>query len=110
MMYQELMLNPNSLKGKTVLITGGGTGLGKSMGKCFLQLGANLIIASRKLDVLQTTADELMKETGGQVLPLECDVRNYLEVEKVIKSGKEKFGAIDVLVNNAAGNFVSPTE
>jgi NAD(P)-dependent dehydrogenase (short-subunit alcohol dehydrogenase family) len=110
MMNQELMLNKEALKGKTVLITGGGTGLGKAMGKCFLQLGANLIIASRKMDVLQATANELMQETGGQVMPIPCDVRNYLEVEKVIKAGKERFGAIDVLLNNAAGNFVSPTE
>jgi NAD(P)-dependent dehydrogenase (short-subunit alcohol dehydrogenase family) len=110
MMNLELMLNKDALKGKTILITGGGTGLGKSMGKCFLQLGAHLIIASRKMDVLEATANELMKETGGQVLPLTCDVRNYLEVEKVIQAGKDKFGSIDVLLNNAAGNFVSPTE
>jgi NAD(P)-dependent dehydrogenase (short-subunit alcohol dehydrogenase family) len=109
-MNTQLMLNPNALKGKTVLITGGGTGLGRSMGKCFLQLGANLIIASRKLDVLEATARELEEETGGKVLALACDVRNYLEVEKTIAAGKEKFGSIDVLLNNAAGNFISPTE
>jgi NAD(P)-dependent dehydrogenase (short-subunit alcohol dehydrogenase family) len=109
-MNTQLMLNPNALKGKTVLITGGGTGLGRSMGKCFLQLGANLIIASRKLDVLEATARELEAETGGKVLALACDVRNYLEVEKTIAAGKEKFGSIDVLLNNAAGNFISPTE
>ncbi|MFL5729192.1 MAG: SDR family oxidoreductase [Cytophagaceae bacterium] len=109
-MNTQLMLNVNALKGKTILITGGGTGLGRSMGKCFLQLGANLIIASRKLDVLEATARELEAETGGKVLALACDVRNYLDVEKTIASAKEKFGSIDVLINNAAGNFISPTE
>jgi NAD(P)-dependent dehydrogenase (short-subunit alcohol dehydrogenase family) len=109
-MNTTLMLKENALKGKTILITGGGTGLGRSMGKCFLQLGANLIIASRKLDVLEATARELDAETGGKVLALECDVRNYQDVEKTIAAGKEKFGSIDVLVNNAAGNFISPTE
>jgi NAD(P)-dependent dehydrogenase (short-subunit alcohol dehydrogenase family) len=109
-MNTSMMLKENALKGKTVLITGGGTGLGRSMGKCFLQLGASLIIASRKLDVLEATARELETETGGKVLALACDVRNYAEVEKTIAAGKEKFGSIDVLLNNAAGNFISPTE
>jgi NAD(P)-dependent dehydrogenase (short-subunit alcohol dehydrogenase family) len=109
-MYNEPMLKENALKDKTIIITGGGTGLGRSMGKYFLELGANLVIASRKLDVLEQTAKELSAETGGAVLPLACDVRNYLEVEHVLKATIERFGKADVLVNNAAGNFISPTE
>lgn len=108
--FNESMLRENALKGQTILITGGGTGLGKSMGKYFLELGANLVIASRKLDVLEQTAEELMAETKGTVLPLACDVRNYHEIEEVIKQAKAKFGRIDGLLNNAAGNFISPTE
>jgi NAD(P)-dependent dehydrogenase (short-subunit alcohol dehydrogenase family) len=104
------MLKEDTLKGKTALVTGGGTGLGKSMSKYFLQLGANVIITSRKLDVLTQTAEELESETGGKVLPLACDVRNYESVEDVLKKGYETFGSIDILVNNAAGNFISPTE
>lgn len=104
------MLRDNALKGKTILVTGGGTGLGRAMSKCFLQLGANVIIASRKLPVIEQTAKELQEETKGNVLGLSCDVRNYEDVEKMINAGMEKFGKIDVLVNNAAGNFVSPTE
>jgi NAD(P)-dependent dehydrogenase (short-subunit alcohol dehydrogenase family) len=104
------MLAPESLKGKTILITGGGTGLGRSMGKYFLGLGANLIIASRKLDVLEKTASELMAETGGLVLAVACDVRKYEEVDNLIKKGDQKFGQIDGVLNNAAGNFISPTE
>lgn len=106
----EGMLKPDALKGKTILVTGGGTGLGKSMSKYFLQLGANVVISSRKLEVLQKTADELMKETGGQVLAVQCDVRKYQEVENMLAAALEKFGAVDTLVNNAAGNFISPTE
>jgi NAD(P)-dependent dehydrogenase (short-subunit alcohol dehydrogenase family) len=80
------------------------------MGKYFLELGANLVIASRKLPVLEQTARELESETGGKVLPLACDARNYLEVENVLKAAVEAFGQVDGLVNNAAGNFISPTE
>jgi len=104
------MLAPESLKGKTILITGGGTGLGRSMGKYFLELGANLVIASRKLDVLEKTASELMSETGGKVLALACDIRKYEEVDNVIKTTEKQFGQIDGVLNNAAGNFISPTE
>ncbi|GAB4190058.1 MAG: SDR family oxidoreductase [Thermoflexibacter sp.] len=109
-MYQEPMLKDNALKDKVILVTGGGTGLGRSMSKYFLQLGAKVVIASRKLDVLEQTAKELAGETGGEVLPLECDVRDYLKVEKTLQAILEKWGKIDVLVNNAAGNFISPTE
>jgi NAD(P)-dependent dehydrogenase (short-subunit alcohol dehydrogenase family) len=109
-MYNQPMLREDALKGKTILVTGGGTGLGKSMTKYFLQLGANVIISSRKLDVLENTARELEAETGGKVLPVACDVRNYDDVVRVIGEAKQAFGKIDVLVNNAAGNFISPTE
>lgn len=108
-MYNQPMLRDGALDGKTVLVTGGGTGLGKSMVKYFLELGANVIITSRKIDVLNKTASEL-DVSGEKILTVACDVRNYAEVENVLKSGIEKFGKIDVLVNNAAGNFISPTE
>jgi short-subunit dehydrogenase involved in D-alanine esterification of teichoic acids len=62
------MLRDDALKGKTIIITGGGTGLGRSMGTYFLKLGANLVISSRKLDVLQKAADEMIAETGGKVI------------------------------------------
>ncbi|HEY8933615.1 MAG TPA: SDR family oxidoreductase [Cyclobacteriaceae bacterium] len=106
----EGMLKPGAMKDKTIIITGGGTGLGRAMGKYFLELGANLVITSRKKDVLDKAADELMKETGGQVLAVPCDVRKYEEIENVIKSTESKFGQIHGVLNNAAGNFISPTE
>jgi NAD(P)-dependent dehydrogenase (short-subunit alcohol dehydrogenase family) len=108
--YTDGMLKEGALKGKTVVITGGGTGLGKSMGKYFLQLGANLVISSRKLDVLEQTARELEAETGGKVLAVKCDVKTYHEVEAMLAEAVKTFGSVDVLLNNAAGNFISPTE
>src|SRR6186713_1259266 len=104
------MLREDALKGKTIIITGGGTGLGKAMGMYFLELGANLVITSRKLDVLQKTAAEMTATKGGKVLAVACDVRKYEEVERVIKSAEEEFGQIHGVINNAAGNFISPTE
>jgi NAD(P)-dependent dehydrogenase (short-subunit alcohol dehydrogenase family) len=106
----EGMLKPGSLKGKTIIITGGGTGLGKSMGRYMLELGANLVITSRKKEVLDDAAAELSRETGGNVLPLSCDVRKYDEIENVLKQAEDTFGQIHGVLNNAAGNFISPTE
>lgn len=104
------MLQPDALKGKTIIVTGGGTGLGRSMGTYFLQLGAQLVITSRKLEVLEATARELENETGGNVLAVACDIRKYDEVEKMLARAEEKFGSVHGVLNNAAGNFISPTE
>ncbi|MCL8006493.1 SDR family oxidoreductase [Gelidibacter japonicus] len=110
MIYTQKMLRDDALKGKTIVVTGGGSGLGKAMSKYFLELGANVAITSRNLDKLKNTAEELEKETNGTCLPLQCDVRNYDEVEAMLKDAVKKFGKVDVLLNNAAGNFISPTE
>ena len=106
----EGMFKPGAFKGKTIVITGGGTGLGKSMGKYLLELGANLVITSRKKEVLEKTAAELQLQTGGQVLAVGCDVRKYEEIENVLRKAENRFGQIHGVVNNAAGNFISPTE
>ena len=103
------MLKEGSLQDKVILITGGGTGLGKSMGKYFMELGANLTITSRKQDVLDETAKEF-SEYSGEILPVSGDVRNTNDVEQTIQKSLDKFGKIDILLNNAAGNFISPTE
>jgi len=108
--YNAPMLREDALKGKTIVITGGGTGLGKAMGVYFLKLGANLVITSRKQDVLQKAADEMEEKTGGKVLAVACDVREVAQVENVLAKTLERFGSVDVLLNNAAGNFISPTE
>ncbi|RAI89262.1 SDR family oxidoreductase [Algoriphagus yeomjeoni] len=110
MILAEGMLKQGALKGKNIIVTGGGTGLGKSMGEYFLELGANLVITSRKLEVLQETAKEMMAAKGGKVIPLACDVREIDQVEAMWKDATEQLGQIHVVLNNAAGNFISPTE
>jgi NAD(P)-dependent dehydrogenase (short-subunit alcohol dehydrogenase family) len=104
------MLRDNALKEKTIVVTGGGSGLGKAMTKYFLELGANVAITSRNLEKLQNTSKELEEETGGNCLPIQCDIRHYDQVKIMHKSVIDTFGTSDVLLNNAAGNFISPTE
>jgi len=103
-------LKADALRGKTIVVTGGGTGLGKAMSHYFSELGANVIITSRKLDVLDQTAKEISAETGNPVLPIACDVRDVEQVEDLLRKSEEEFSQVDLLVNNAAGNFISPTE
>ena len=104
------MLREDALAGKTIIVTGGGTGLGKSMAKYFLELGANVIICSRRLAVLETTAKELSEATGGQVLPVECDVRKPEQIEAARTATMARFGAVHGWVNDSAGNVSRPTE
>ena len=104
------MLKENSLENKVILVTGGGSGLGKSMVKYFLELGANVIITSRREELLIEVAKEFNSKYNSEVFPIACDVRKIDEVENVINESYKKFGKIDCLVNNAAGNFISPTE
>lgn len=109
-MMQGSMLREDALKGKTIIVTGGGTGLGKAMSTYFLSLGANVVIASRKLDVLEKAASEMQNASPGEVLPIACDVRDAQQVDHLFKEAIARFGRVDGLVNNAAGNFISPTE
>ena len=104
------MLKENSLKDKVILVTGGGSGLGKSMVEYFLELGANVIITSRREELLNDVAKEFNSKYKSEVFPIACDVRKIEQVEKVITDSFKKFGKIDCLLNNAAGNFISPTE
>lgn len=110
MSYTDKMLRDDALKSKVIVVTGGGSGLGKAMTKYFLELGAQVAITSRDLEKLKNTAKELETETGGTCLPLQCDVRHYEEVENMLQEVLKAFGKVDVLLNNAAGNFISPTE
>jgi NAD(P)-dependent dehydrogenase (short-subunit alcohol dehydrogenase family) len=101
MFRDDLLLN------KRILITGGGTGLGKAMAQRFLQLGATVYICGRREEVLKETADEL--SAHGPIHALACDVRNLDFVEAMIDSIWNS-GPLDILVNNAAGNFIARTE
>ena len=104
------MFEPGLLKDKVVLVTGGGTGLGRSMATRFGQLGAKLAITSRKQEVIEKAAAEMSAETGAEVFAVGCDVRDPEGVKAMVDAVEAKFGRVDVLLNNAAGNFISPTE
>jgi NAD(P)-dependent dehydrogenase (short-subunit alcohol dehydrogenase family) len=120
MNFSAKMLRDNALSDKVIVVTGGGSGLGKAMTKYFLELGAKVAITSRDLEKLKNTASELEKETSvtrGEAelsevkcLPIQCDVRHYDQVEAMLAEVLKTFGRVDVLLNNAAGNFISPTE
>ena len=110
MTHSKGMLKEGSFDDRVVIVTGGGTGLGKAMTQYLLELGAKVVITSRKMEVLEKTAQELSEKTGGEVLPVACDVRKYDEIEKVLDQTISRWGAVHGLVNNAAGNFISPTE
>ena len=103
------MFTNDLLKGKRILITGGGTGIGRAMAERFLQLGAAVFICGRRAEVVQQTAKELVSATGGTIEGLPCDVRYPEDVERLIEQLWAK-GPLDVLVNNAAGNFLARTE
>ncbi|MGA7338672.1 MAG: SDR family oxidoreductase [Candidatus Sulfotelmatobacter sp.] len=103
------MFRDDLLRNKRILITGGGTGLGKAMARRFLQLGATVYICGRREEVLEETATELSIATKGPIHGLPCDVRNLDAVEAMIDS-IWKAGPLDVLINNAAGNFIARTE
>ncbi|SFU56111.1 NAD(P)-dependent dehydrogenase, short-chain alcohol dehydrogenase family [Pustulibacterium marinum] len=110
MNFNTKMLPQDTLTGKTVVVTGGGSGLGKSMTTYFLELGANVVITSRNLEKLETTIAQFPSHLTEKCKAVACDVRNYEEVEKMLQATISTFGSVDILVNNAAGNFISPTE
>ena len=117
MNHTQKMLRDDALNGKTIVVTGGGSGLGKAMTKYFMELGANVAITSRDLEKLRNTAKELEDETqktagtsAGKCFPVQCDVRHNDQVEAMREAVVSEFGKVDVLLNNAAGNFISPTE
>ena len=104
------MFEIDLLKGKTIIITGGGTGLGKSMAVRFAELGANLVLTSRRQDVLDETSSEIKQATGAKILTVAADIRSPEQVANMVAQSVSKFKKIDGLLNNAAGNFISPTE
>ena len=103
------MFRHDLLRTKRILITGGGTGLGKAMAQRFLELGATVHICGRREEILEQTAAELSAATKGQIHAIPCDVRNRDAVEAMIDSIWSE-APLDVLVNNAAGNFIARTE
>ena len=103
------MFRADLLSGKRILVTGGGTGLGKSIAQRYLELGAEIVICGRRSEVLEASAQELRAATGGVVAFVPCDIRNAEQVEAMMDE-IWKSGPLDVLVNNAAANFIARTD
>ncbi|MGH9736654.1 MAG: SDR family oxidoreductase [Candidatus Acidiferrales bacterium] len=107
------MFEKDLLKGRTILITGGGTGLGRSMALRFAELGATLFLVGRREDPLKQTVTDI-RAKGARAAYACADVRDFDAVESAIAAAEKEFGApfggIDTLVNNAAGNFLARTE
>jgi NAD(P)-dependent dehydrogenase (short-subunit alcohol dehydrogenase family) len=105
MIFQE-----NLLRGKVALVTGGGTGIGASIAYLFSSLGARVIIASRKQEKIEKAAKGLTEMTNNTVTPMVCNIRDREQIKDVTASIMNDFGAIDILVNNGGGQFMSPAE
>ncbi|WP_428146215.1 SDR family oxidoreductase [Delftia acidovorans] len=110
MTLDDLIYKPGLLKGERILVTGGGTGLGRVMAEAFLMMGADIHLCGRRGAVVEQTAQELMQQHGGRAVGHACDVRQPEAVEQMIEAIWADGGALTGLVNNAAGNFVSRTE
>jgi NAD(P)-dependent dehydrogenase (short-subunit alcohol dehydrogenase family) len=103
------MFRSDLLSGKRILVTGGGTGLGKSIAKRYLELGAELVLCGRRIEVLEAAAQELRSASGGVVSFVQCDIRNAEQVDAMMEQVWQS-GPLDVLVNNAAANFIARTD
>jgi NAD(P)-dependent dehydrogenase (short-subunit alcohol dehydrogenase family) len=102
-----MVFAPNALAGRVALITGGGSGIGLGIARAFAQTGARLVLASRNIERL-TAAVEEIRALGGEAIAVGTDVRSYEQVESAVKTAVDTFGSLDVMLANAAGNFVVP--
>ena len=103
------MFAKNLLAGKRILVTGGGSGLGAAMGRRFLELGAELFICGRRLEVLEAAADDMRRASGGKVAAHRCDTRDGAAVDGMMDA-IWRDAPLDILVNNAAATFIAQTE
>ena len=103
------MFREDLLKGRAIFISGGGTGLGRSMALRFAGLGARMFLVGRRPEPLKEVCEEILR-TGGAAAYTTCDVRDYAAVEAAARQADEQFGRIDTVINNAAGNFMARTE
>ena len=104
------MLPPGCFNDKVAFVTGGATGLGKGLAQNLSQLGAKVIIASRSVERLKATADEISDNTGNKVGYYRLDVRDPNAIKEMFDQVESDYGLPDIVVNNAAGNFISPSE
>src|SRR5277367_2398452 len=106
---EPLMFQSDLLNGRTILITGGGTGLGRAMALRFAELGANLFLAGRREGPLKETVSDIQAQ-GARAAYACADIRDFAAVEAMVAAAEKEFGAVDTLINNAAGNFIARTE
>jgi NAD(P)-dependent dehydrogenase (short-subunit alcohol dehydrogenase family) len=109
-MEKDLMYRPGLLRGERILVSGGGTGLGRHMAEAFLILGAHVYICGRRQEVISATAEELRAAHGGSITAWACDIRDAAAIENLFERIWADGGPLTALVNNAAGNFLSRTE
>ena len=103
------MYSTDLLKGRVALITGGGSGIGLSIAEQYLALGARVAIVSRNAERLESAASSLCSQGTTEIAAFQADVRNYHQVSAAVDAVVKRFGSVDILVNNAAGNFFCPT-
>src|SRR4051812_47610175 len=102
-----MTFSPDALAGRVAFITGGGRGIGLGIAKAFARHGARLVLASRNIERLEAAVEEI-RALGGEAIAVQADVRSFEEVEKAMSAAVETYGALDIVIANAAGNFVVP--
>jgi len=103
------VFKPDTLAGKVAIVTGGGTGIGRAIALEFAKVGADVVLASRKVETLEKVAGEV-RSLGRKGIAVQCDVRERAQVDAMVAKAMAEFGKVDILVNNAAGNFNVPAE
>ncbi|HLU68057.1 MAG TPA: SDR family oxidoreductase [Kofleriaceae bacterium] len=107
-MVERSVFRPDVLAGRVALVTGGGTGICKGIARALSAHGARVCLVSRKADVLAAAAEEIARDTGGEVMSAAADVRQPDQVSAAVAACLGRFGRLDALVNGAAGNFLAP--
>ena len=99
-----------NLQGQVAVVTGASTGLGLQMAKALANQGANLVLLARRMNLLEANAESISREYGVEVLPLQCDITVTEQVKAAVAATMERFGKIDILINNAGTGAVAPAE
>ena len=99
-----------NLQGQVAVVTGASTGLGLQMAKALANQGANLVLLARRMNLLEANAESISREYGVEVLPLQCDITVTEQVKAAVAATLERFGKIDILINNAGTGAVAPAE
>ena len=107
---KEVMKNYFDLKGQVAIVTGCSGGLGVQMAKALANQGANIVVVARRQNLIEEVANNISKEFGVETLPVRCDITSTEQVEAMVDTVLEKFGKVDILINNAGTGAVAPAE